>query len=178
MKYSLMLLAMASALALSGYSAEAGCADPGLTNASAPRMIPPLVLRRMSVPQQHVGQSASQNIVGSWMVTYTVEGSPFAQAYIQWHSDGTEWENIDLPINGGNICLGSWKSVDRKHVSRYHVGWLYTKGKVSGYFTETETDKVTGDGTYAGDNEQKLYDLDGNLLADVTGTSSAVFISP
>jgi hypothetical protein len=32
--------------------------------------------------------------------------------------------------------------------------------------------------SYAGTNEQKVYDLDGNLLADVTGTSSATKISP
>jgi hypothetical protein len=32
--------------------------------------------------------------------------------------------------------------------------------------------------SYAGTNEQKVYDLDGNLLADVTGTSAARKISP
>jgi hypothetical protein len=45
---------------------------------------------------------ADDNIVGTWHVSYTVEGSPFAQAFIQWHSDGTEWENINLPVLGGN----------------------------------------------------------------------------
>jgi hypothetical protein len=125
----------------------------------------------------HTGDAAD-NIVGSWLVTYTVEGAYFAQAYIQWHSDGTEWENINLPISGGSVCVGSWTTVDAKHVSRNHYGWLYTKGKVSGYFNETETDAVAKNGTYAGTNEQKGYDLNGNLLFDVTGTSSAAMITP
>jgi hypothetical protein len=116
--------------------------------------------------------------VGTWLVTYIVEGNPFGQAYIQWHSDGTEWENINLPVSGGDICMGSWTMVDAKHVARNHYGWLYTNGEVSGYFNETETDKVTRNGTYSGTNEQKGYDLNGNLLFDVTGTSSAVFIAP
>jgi hypothetical protein len=116
--------------------------------------------------------------VGTWLVTYTVEGNYFAQAYIQWHSDGTEWEDINLPISGGTVCVGSWTAVDAKHVARNHYGWLYTKGKLSGYFDETETNKVTPNGTYSGTNEQKGYDLNGNLLFDVTGTSSAVIITP
>jgi hypothetical protein len=103
-----------------------------------------------------------------------VEGNPFGEAYIQWHDDGTEWENIDFPASSGNICMGEWVAVDKKNVARTHIGWLYTDGTLSGYFTETETDQVAKDGnSYAGTNEQKVYDLDGNLLADVTGTSSA-----
>ncbi len=33
------------------------------------------------------------------------------RAFIQWHSDGTEWENINHPVLGGNICMGSWRAV-------------------------------------------------------------------
>jgi hypothetical protein len=64
-------------------------------------------------------------------------------------------------------------------VSRNHIGWLYTNGTLSGYFTETETDTVAPNGaTYAGTNDQKIFDLNGNQLAEVTGTSSATRISP
>ena len=41
------------------------------------------------------GGSLRDRIVGTWLVTY--EGPVAGQAFIQWHSDGTEWENIDLP---------------------------------------------------------------------------------
>ena len=46
---------------------------------------------------------------GTWLVTYT--GGLAGQAFIQWHSDGTEWENIDFPILGGTICMGDWKAI-------------------------------------------------------------------
>jgi len=174
MKRTLTLAAAAAATALSGFSAHAGCADPRNIGAGQPLISLPSASAEKTV----LNGNASRNIVGTWLVTYTVEGKPFAQAYIQWHSDGTEWENIDLPISGGSVCVGSWTAVDAKHVARNHYGWLYTKGKVSGYFNETETDKVTRNGAYSGTNEQKGYDLNGNLLFDVTGTSSAVAITP
>ena len=139
---------------------------------------PPIVLPAQVAPDMRRTGDAGTLIVGTWLVTYIVEGNPFGQAYIQWHSDGTEWENINLPLSGGNICVGSWKQIDAKHVSRNHWGWLYTNGDLSGYFNETETNKVTRNGTYSGTNEQKGYDLNGNLQFDVTGTSSAVLITP
>lgn len=169
----------AAATILCGMAAHAGCADSKNLAPGSVHLIPSQVLQAMAgTHNQGSRGDASDNIVGTWFVTYTAGGNPFGQAYIQWHSDGTEWENIDFPISGGNICLGSWKPVDLKHVYRNHWGWLYTNGEVSGYFNETETDKVTRSGTYAGTNETKGYDLNGNLLFDVTGTSSAVLISP
>jgi hypothetical protein len=166
--------AVVAAAFLCSVSAYASCVSTG--NTDAIRQLP-----RISLPSNPAGQhhgNAASAIIGTWLVTYVVEGQPFGQAYIQWHSDGTEWENINLPVDGGNICMGSWKAVDAKHVYRNHYGWLYTSGTVSGYFNETETNAVKKDGTYAGTNEQKGYDLNGNLLFDVTGTSSAVLIAP
>ncbi|HEY2444881.1 MAG TPA: hypothetical protein VGI20_04000 [Rhizomicrobium sp.] len=176
MKRILALAAVAAATALTSVSAYAACASSQSVDLRAIRQMPQIALPAPAGIVHH--GNASDNIVGTWLATYTVEGNPFGQAYIQWHSDGTEWENINLPINGGNICMGAWKAVDLKHVSRNHWGWLYTNGTVSGYFNETETDRVTRSGTYAGTNEQKGYDLSGNLMFDVTGTSSAVLISP
>jgi len=176
MNRTLTLVAATAAAALTSYSAYAGCADPRMSGS-------PHQTQLISLPvaagtnRMHAGD-ATTNIVGTWLVTYYVEGNLFGQAYIQWHSDRTEWENINLPLSGGNICVGSWTTVDSKHVSRNHWGWLYNNGELSGYFNETETDKVTRNGTYSGTNEQKGYDLDGNLLFDVTGTSSAVYIAP
>jgi hypothetical protein len=176
MKLSLTLIAAASVLALGGLSAQASCADPRQPG-TQPVKLPAQMLQTMA-QKQPIGADASANVVGTWLVTYTVEGSPFGQAYIQWHDDGTEWENINLPVESGNICMGSWKKTDSKHVYRDHWGWLYTNGDVSGYFNETETDQVSRTGTYTGTNEQIGYDLNGNQLFDVTGTSSAVKITP
>lgn len=123
--------------------------------------------------------NAPDNIVGTWHVTYTTEGSAGGEAFIQWHNDGTEFENINFPILGGNICMGSWKPVDRTHVFRSHVGWLYTNGLLSGYFTETEADEVAQhSNSYSGINDTKIYDLDGNIEVELAGTAVATRISP
>jgi len=51
-------------------------------------------------------------------------------------------------------------------------------GLAVGYFNETETDELSKDGnSYTGNNETKIYDLGGNLQAEVTGTASATRIS-
>jgi hypothetical protein len=120
---------------------------------------------------------AGDRIVGTWLVTYT--GGLAGEAFIQWHSDGTEWENIDYPILSGTICMGDWKAIDETHVRRSHVAWLYTNGNPTGYLTETETDEVARDGnSYRGINDVKFFDVDGNMFAEATGTASAKRISP
>jgi hypothetical protein len=133
----------------------------------------------------HGAWKAHEGIVGTWLVTY-----PNGQAYIQWHSDGTEWENVNFPILGGNICMGSWEATDRWHYSRNHYGWIYTDGAVSGYFNETETDLLAADGnSYSGNNVTIFYDLLGNVVPapgapspapaeGYPGTSSATRIFP
>ncbi len=179
MKRSIIMATAALTLAASGLSARAGCADPRTAAPAALHKMPGVLLPAPAAASDAGGRNAAASIVGTWHAIYTVEGQPFGEAFIQWHDDGTEWENINLPVASGNLCMGSWKPVDAKHVYRSHIGWLYTDGTLSGYFTETETDKVAHNGTsYAGTNEQKVYDLDGNLLADVTGTSSATKLTP
>jgi hypothetical protein len=122
----------------------------------------------------HAGRLLDR-IVGTWLVTYT--GPLAGQAFIQWHSDGTEWENIHFPILGGTICMGDWKAVDQNHVRRSHVGWLYSNGTPSGYFTQTETDEVARDGSwYRGTNHIRMYDADGNQFFEGTGTAAATRI--
>src|ERR1700722_13291534 len=138
--------AVAAALALTGVSAHASCADArsGAQQSVLHSMAPALL--QAFAGEDRFNGSAAENIVGTWHVTYTVEGGPFGEAFIQWHRDGTEWENINLPVLSGNICMGSWKAVDEKHVTRFHIGWLYTNGALTGYFTESETEAVEKNG--------------------------------
>jgi hypothetical protein len=158
-----------------GFTARAGCVDPRITS-------------------QHTApfnfslgaMSAHENIVGTWHVVYKTDPSPSpsGEAFIQWHSDGTEWENINYPVLGGNICLGSWKMVDKWHVSRNHFGWLYSNGLLAGYFNETETDELAWDGnSYTGTNETTLnfYPVPPATTPTVivlTGTAAATRIAP
>ena len=173
MKRNLAFLATAAALALSGISAHAGCVDPRVAMQKAANR-PPLVLPAAAKAAAGADHHDRNSIVGTWVVDYTTEGNPGGEAFIQWHDDGTEWENINFPVEGGNICMGEWQRAGNRQVQRSHIGWLYTDGVVSGYFTETETDTLSHDGdSYTGDNDMKIYDLDGNLQVELTGTSSA-----
>jgi hypothetical protein len=180
MKRTFTGAAVAAALALSGLSAHAGCTDPRASaQQGAFQKMAPLILRQSTAGSRSEREDAAENIVGTWHVIYTAGGSPFGEAFIQWHSDGTEWENINFPILGGNICMGSWKPVDGSRVTRNHIGWHYANGILAGYFTETETDVVSHDGnSYRGTNDSKIYDLEGNLIAEVPGTATATRISP
>lgn len=181
MKCTFTGAAVTVALTLTGLSAHAGCADPRASaqQGTFPTLAAPLILQRSTSVRRSDHEDAGENIVGTWHVIYTAGGSPFGQAFIQWHSDGTEWENIDFPILGGNICMGSWKQVDDNRVTRNHIGWTYNNGALTGYFTETETDIVARDGnSYHGTNTQKVYDLEGHLIVEVPGTASATRIAP
>jgi hypothetical protein len=151
MKKLLIETAVFATLTLSGYTAHANCWGPG----SGARQPVPLIVN-------HGTWGMHDSIVGTWKVTYSNGGV----AFIQWHSDGTEWENIDYPVLGGNLCMGSWKARDRWHYSRNHYGWIYTDGVVTGYFNETETDLLSADGnSYSGNNVTIFYDTLGNVVA-------------
>jgi len=178
MKYTLTSAAVAAALTLTGLSAHASCADPRVqAQQGVSHQMAPLFRQEPVAGDDSDKARGSDGIVGTWLVTYT--GGLAGQAFIQWHSDGTEWENIDFPILGGTLCMGDWKAIGDRHVRRSHIGWLYTNGNLSGYFTETETDEVARNGaSYTGSNDAKFYDLEGNMFAEATGTAAAKRISP
>jgi hypothetical protein len=163
-----------------GLTAHAACMDQNTaTRQGASEQVAPLGLEQRPFTGHFEGKGAGERIVGTWHVVYTAGGSPFAQAFIQWNSDGNEWENITQPTLGGNICMGAWKTLDQRRVFRNHVGWIFTNGIVSGYFNETETDQVAWDGnSYSGNNDTKIFDLSGNLQVEIVGTAAATRIAP
>ena len=165
--------------ALLSAPASAACMDPNAAAGQGALHQSPLLSLHAPTTDSSETSGDAQRIVGTWQVSYASGGAVYAEAFIQWHSDGTEWENIDFPVLGGNICLGSWKPVGWNKVSRYHVGWLYTDGALSGHFIETETDELSRDGSsYTGNNDTKFYKLDGTMFQEVVGTSAAKRISP
>ena len=113
------------------------------------------------------------HIVGTWRVTYSLGG----EAIIQWHGDGTEWENINHPVLGGNICLGRWEQTGRHSYARHHMGWIYevAGAPASNYFIEDETDELAADGkSYSGTDTFTIYNLDGTVqVGPLTGTAAA-----
>jgi hypothetical protein len=161
-------------------TAGASCVDPSpllqhtlLTPPKLAALPPRLADAGQPGPAENNGRH--DRIVGTWHVTY--EGVITSQAFTQWHSDGTEWENIDFPTLSGNICMGDWRAVDENHVHKSHVGWLFSNGNPAGYFTMTESDEVARDGSwYRGTYYVRLYDANGAQFAEGAGTSAATRI--
>jgi hypothetical protein len=179
MKTTLIGIAATAALALFGLPAHANCAYPAAGNQ-----------HHIQLPAQRQHFADHEGIVGTWLVDY---GTSVGQAFIQWHSDGTEWENITHPGIGGNICMGSWVPTGPWTVSRNHFGWIFdsTTGLIAGYFNETETDTLSRDGnSYSGTNITIFYDMDNNVVlapgdpgptppaGGYPGTASAKRIAP
>jgi hypothetical protein len=162
--------AVAAALALTGFSAQAGCFDPrAASSASGEQRVSHMALPHSYSNEGERGGPVS--IVGTWFVTYSLGG----EAYIQWHSDGTEWENINHPILGGNICMGSWKQTGRFTYVRHHAGWVYNNGVLSNYFIEDETAELAAHGrSYSGTDSFTMYNLDGTVaFGPLAGTAAA-----
>jgi hypothetical protein len=177
MKTILIGIAATAALSLFGASAHANCA---YLRAGNPQ-------QDIQLPAYRHHFADHEGIVGTWLVNY----GPVGQAFIQWHSDGTEWENITHPAIGGNICMGSWVATGPWTYSRNHFGWVFdSTGTIAGYFNETETDALSKDGNaYTGTNVTIFYDMAGNVVpapgapspapsGGYAGTSSAVRIEP
>jgi hypothetical protein len=179
MKSTLIGIAATAALAVFGLPAQANCAYPSAGNK-----------QDMQLPASRHHFEVHEGIVGTWLVNY----GPVGQAFIQWHSDGTEWENITHPAIGGNICMGSWVQTGPWTYSRNHLGGFFdfSTGLVAGFFNETETDTLSKDGnSYSGTSVTIFYDLASppNVVpapgapsppppGGYPGTSSAVRIAP
>ena len=175
MKTTLIGIAATAALSLFGLPSHANCAYSGAENQHF-----------IQLPGRHFMDH--EGIVGTWLVNY----GPVGQAFIQWHSDGTEWENITHPSIGGNICMGSWMATGPRTYSRNHFGWVFdsTTGLPAGYFNETETDTLSKDGnSYSGTNVTIFYALANNVVpapgapspapaGGYSGTASATRIAP
>ena len=152
-------------------TANAACGGPA---GSRPGIPANLSFLAQGNSQAQTGEM-NASIVGLWQVTYTAGGQLFYQAFDQWHSDHTEFENADVPAIIGNVCMGAWKTVGTRTYKLNHVGWNFDNtGNPDGTFTLTETIKVRLDGSaYHGNFDYKLYDANGNLLQEIMGTLAA-----
>jgi hypothetical protein len=118
------------------------------------------------------------SIVGLWNVHYFQGTTEIFETYDQWHSDGLEFEvNSIYP---GAICQGTYKQKANGTVFNYHVIYTFdSSGVFNGRILETQTNTVSQDGaTYSGTFDQKVYDLSGNFIVEMTGTLTATRITP
>jgi len=171
MKTASIGAAVTAALALTSLSAHAACVDPRVAAGTAPAHHASGVLMPRALEREY--GHAPATIVGTWLVSYTLGGD----AIIQWHSDGTEWENINFPVDGGNLCLGRWEQTGRLTYARHHIGWIYevAGAPASNYFIEDETVQLAADGkSYTGNDTFTIYNLDGTIqVGPLSGTAAA-----
>ena len=167
-----VLLLAVIGLLFTASSARAGCGDP-FKSQNALRL--PWVGH-----QDDNDQGSRPTIVGLWHLHYTAsDGSPFVESFKTWHADGTEFENAFLPPVGGNICFGVWKQIAPRTVKLHHVGLMFNPdGTIHGSFTVDEVDTVAEDNkTYQGNFDFKVYDPNGNQVAEVKGTTAGTRIT-
>lgn len=169
--YRSSLISAAAILWVTGsISAQASCGAPLGGKAGVISGLPHIKVSRALAAPQGYG-----SIAGMWTNSIIVGGNVVATSIATWHSDGTEYDNIDAPPINGNVCQGVWESKGVGKVQEDHFGWTFDQNSnPSGYFTLVQTVKLSNRGmSYTGPFDQKFYDLNGNLLTEVTGTMSA-----
>lgn len=168
---SLLVSAAAIALMAGSVSAQASCGAPLDGQAHAIGQLPHLSVSRAAAAPQGYG-----SIVGMWTNSIIVNGTTVATSISTWHSDGTEYDNIDAPPTTGNVCQGVWVSKGPGKVEENHFGWTFdSNANPTGYFTLVQTLKLGNHGTtYGGPFDQKYYNSDGVLQTEVVGEMSAV----
>ncbi len=165
MKRLIFSLATVSILAAGCLTAQAA----GTAAQPQSRGLSPLAMVSLRSPGDQ--DKRRRDIIGTWVATYTINGNTVAQTFAQWSKGGSTVQENTAPPDTGNFIMGKWSSSSETVTSSY-IGWGYDSGTVSGYFTKDESVTVSGD-AYSGTFEVKIYDLDGNLLADHTGNVSA-----
>jgi hypothetical protein len=122
-----MAAAVFLAVTFAATSAYANCGPVAGTNSAAIKL-PALAYSGPQLGEQNAEQAdaipslgAKHSIVGLWHVIYTVNDSVFAETLKQWHSDGTEFENVNHNPAIGSVCLGVWKQISVRTVRLHHV---------------------------------------------------------
>jgi hypothetical protein len=113
----------------------------------------------------------SSGIVGLWEVTVKSGGQVIDQAIETFNADGSEILIDVAPPAQGNVCLGTWKSVNGT-IRLKHPAWTFDKdGNLTGRIVILSTIRlVPRNNTFAGTFDLQIMDNSGNLLATVQGT--------
>ena len=134
-----------------------------------------------TVKSADVASEQSAGIVGLWDVKFVSVGTPgipdgtvIDQAYVTWHSDGTEIMNSGRPAISSNFCMGVWKQIGQRGFKLNHFAksWDMDTGKTFVGPANIKEDVVLnkfGDG-YRGTFTINQFDTNGNVLAHITGT--------
>ena len=153
-------------------NASAACGDP-MGARLGPLKLPPMLTESGRLAP------GPASIVGLWHVTYTSGGQFFYEAFDQWHNDGTEFESANFVPAEGNVCVGVWRLMPNGTISLHHIGWNFDiNGNSIGTFVLTENNWIAPNGNnYVGTFDYKVYDVNGVLIQELTGSQNATRIS-
>ncbi|HSC19751.1 MAG TPA: hypothetical protein VLC74_12650 [Rhizomicrobium sp.] len=167
---SILFSAAAIALMAGSVSAQASCGASLWAKGGVLKQMPHIKMSPREAAPDGYG-----SIVGMWNNSVIVGGNVVVSSIATWHSDGTEFDNVDFPPITGNICQGVWESKGVGKVVEHHLGWTFDQNSnPTGYFTLEQTLKLSHDGmSYGGPFDQKFYDVNGNLVNEIAGDMSA-----
>ena len=130
------------------------------------------------------------SIVGLWHVVFTTTsndvgippGAVIDDAYVTWHSDGTELMNSSRPPMTGSFCMGVWAQVPPRSYRLKHIAlsWNNTGTEFVGPAIVQENVTLSpSDDSYEGTFTIDQYAADGTTrLAHIEGTLAATRITP
>jgi len=128
-----------------------------------------------------------------WHVIFTAEGNtgpnlppdgaPVDNAFVVWHSDGTEIMNSDRNPATQSFCLGVWKRVSflRYKLNHFAISWDPTvdPNNPQGPANIREYVVLSPDArTFKGTFVIQQFDESGNTLVEIEGLMSATRITP
>jgi hypothetical protein len=137
-----------------------------------------------------VDAAKTPTIVGLWHVLFTTtsndvgipSGAIVDNAYVTWHSDGTELMNSARPPVTGSFCMGVWTQVPPRSYRLKHIAlaWNSTGTEFVGPAIILEDVRLgPNDDSYEGTFTIDQYAADGTTrLAHIEGTLAATRITP
>ncbi len=126
-----------------------------------------------AMPQLQLVSQDNDPITGMWEVTFTSSGATIDTGYSVWHADGTEIMNSgDRSPLTGDYCMGVWKNLGNNRYKLNHagIGWDSTGTvQVGPANIVEEVELGTKGNAFSGTFTITQYDLNGNVLATVSG---------
>lgn len=123
--------------------------------------------------------SVSPEIEGTWLATITIpDGPPPFPSLVTYARGGALIvTDSSAPPALGNVYQGTWTKTGPHEFTFTFVGFFYEEGALAGYFKAHETVQLEpGGDAYTGVASLEILDLDMNVIATGSSTSSATRI--
>jgi hypothetical protein len=170
--------------------ASANCMAPSAVKLSGPARslgIRPAAYSMRLVDRDDDDDNGRPSIVGFWHVAFIALGNaggppdqtPIDDAYVQWHSDGTEIMNSSRPPIISSFCLGVWKQTGPRTYTLRHLAksWAPDGFTFIGPAVILETVTLSRNGnSYTGSFSITQYDTNDHVVPPAPGLPAAPIV--